>query len=63
MTNEEKERLLKEIKECIQFSDFGTWYLQMEASDYEFKSECDSLEEYKQSTNYLIGQLLKDKDI
>lgn len=64
MTQEEKDRFLKEIKQMIQWSETGReWYINIQASDFDFSWECEDEEEYKQSFNYLIGQLLKDKEI
>ena len=62
MTQEEKDRFLKEIKQMIVIEN-GNWSLYIEMSDFDLRSECRNLEEYKESFNYLVGQLMRDKTI
>lgn len=62
MTQEEKNRFLKEIKQMIVVEN-GEWSLNLEMSDFDLRCECRNLEEYKESFNYLVGQLLRDKTI
>ena len=62
MTQEEKNRFLHDIKNMICVED-GGWSLDICMTDFDLRSECRNLEEYKQSFNYLVGQLLRDKEI
>ena len=62
MTQEEKDRFLKEIKQMIVIEN-GQWSLNIEMSDFDLRHECRNLEEYKESFNYLVGQLMRDRTI
>lgn len=64
MTEEERIKFLREIKEHILDGfDGRSWEINMCSSDFDLRHECRNLEEYKQSFNYLVGQLLRDKSI
>lgn len=65
MTAEEKDEFLRRIKQLVQFTEYGNeWYLDIQASDFDFRHECRSLEEYKkESFNYYMNKLLADKEL
>jgi len=62
MTEQERLRFLKKIKQMI-VVEGNRWYLDICSSDFDLKWECSDLEDYKRSFNYLVGQLLRDKEI
>lgn len=51
------------LKEQINFTEFHEWYLEIRGTDFDLRHECESLEEYKESMNYYIYKLLRDKEI
>lgn len=49
------------LKECFQYNDYGQWYIEMEESDFDFRSEC-SKEEWDKSPQKKIKDWLRKNE-
>lgn len=55
-----KEKLLNKLLDLVQFTDRGSWYLDICESDFDFVSECTE-DEIPENINYLMRRCLIDR--
>lgn len=58
--NDLEEKLLNKILEQVQFTDLGSWFLDICESDFDFISECEP-DELPDNMNYLMRKCLRNK--
>lgn len=58
--NDLEQKLLNKILEQVQFTDLGSWFLDICESDFDFISECDA-DELPDNMNYLMRKCLRNK--